>query len=98
MTITGCGKYSGTIKKTYTISRIKLAANMLGSKVVRTEQSRGGAAPDVFPLAAYASDASFGRRDRERIVAASQDMENQQAAGVRCNGTWASETEWRAQK
>ena len=47
MTITGCGKYSGTIKKTYTISRIKLAANMLGSKVVRTEQSRGGAAPDV---------------------------------------------------
>ena len=47
MTITGCGKYSGTIKKSYTISKVKLAANMLGSSVVRTEQSRGGAAPDV---------------------------------------------------
>lgn len=39
MTITGCGKYSGTIKKSYTISKVKLAANMLGSSVVRTEQS-----------------------------------------------------------
>lgn len=47
MIITGLGKYSGTIKKTYTISKIKLKADMIGAKTIEAEQNRAGATPDV---------------------------------------------------
>lgn len=47
MVITGLGKYSGTIKKTYTISKVKLTADMIGSKTIEVKQNRAGAAPDV---------------------------------------------------
>lgn len=47
MIITGLGKYSGTIKKTYTISKVKLTADMIGSKTIEVKQNRAGATPDV---------------------------------------------------
>ena len=47
MVITGLGKYSGTIKKTYTISKVKLTADMIGSKKIEVKQNRAGATPDV---------------------------------------------------
>lgn len=47
MVITGLGKYSGTIKKTYTISKVKLTADMVGSKKLEVQQNRAGATPDV---------------------------------------------------
>ena len=47
MIITGLGKYSGTIKKTYTIGKVKLTADMIGTKTIEVKQNRAGATPDV---------------------------------------------------
>lgn len=45
--LTGAGRYSGTIRKTYTISKVKLTAEMIRSQTVTAEQNRAGAAPDI---------------------------------------------------
>ncbi|MDE7479372.1 MAG: hypothetical protein K2M91_15800, partial [Lachnospiraceae bacterium] len=47
ITFTGLGKYSGTIKKTYKISKVTLTKDMIDSSTIEAEQSRAGAAPDV---------------------------------------------------
>lgn len=47
VTITGKGKYSGKITKTYTIRKVTLIKEMLSSKVISIEQSKAGATPDV---------------------------------------------------
>lgn len=47
VTITGKGKYSGKITKTYTIRKVTLIKEMLSSKVISVEQSKAGATPDV---------------------------------------------------
>ncbi|MDE7132763.1 MAG: glycoside hydrolase family 26 protein [Lachnospiraceae bacterium] len=47
MTITGLNKYSGTIKKNFTIEKVTLNDDMLQHKVITVKQNRAGAAPDV---------------------------------------------------
>ncbi|MBD5502417.1 MAG: hypothetical protein HDR09_20580 [Lachnospiraceae bacterium] len=47
MTITGLGKYSGTIKKNFTIDKVALTENMLQGKTITVKQNRAGATPDV---------------------------------------------------
>ena len=47
MTITGLGKYSGTIKKNFTIEKVALNGDMLQSKEMTVKQNRAGATPDV---------------------------------------------------
>ncbi|MDE7258604.1 MAG: glycoside hydrolase family 26 protein, partial [Lachnospiraceae bacterium] len=47
MTITGLGKYSGTIKKNFTIEKVALNGDMLQRKVITVKQNRAGATPDV---------------------------------------------------
>lgn len=45
--LTGLGRYSGTIRKTYTISKAKLTEDMIRSKIVTAQQNRAGATPDI---------------------------------------------------
>ena len=47
MTITGLGKYSGTIKKNFTVEKVALNGDMLQSKEMTVKQNRAGATPDV---------------------------------------------------
>ena len=47
MTITGLGKYSGTIKKNFTIDKVALTKNMLLGETITVKQNRAGATPDV---------------------------------------------------
>ena len=47
MTITGLGKYSGTIKKNFTIEKVALNGDMLQRKEITVKQNRAGATPDV---------------------------------------------------
>ena len=47
MTITGLGKYSGTIKKNFTIEKVTLTENMVQSQIITVKQNRAGATPDV---------------------------------------------------
>ena len=47
MIITGLGKYSGTIKNTFTIDKISLTEDMVESKDIKVLQNRAGAMPDV---------------------------------------------------
>ncbi|MDE6738511.1 MAG: hypothetical protein K2K07_05415, partial [Lachnospiraceae bacterium] len=47
VTLTGLGRYSGTIRKTYTISKVKLTEDMIRSKIVTAKQNRAGVTPDI---------------------------------------------------
>lgn len=50
LVITGKGKYTGTITKTYTINKISLTKQMLSPASIYAEQNRAGATPDDFTL------------------------------------------------
>lgn len=47
LTITGKGKYTGKITKTYSIKKIALTEEMLAAKTVTAVQNKAGAAPDA---------------------------------------------------
>lgn len=47
ITITGLKKYSGTIKKTFTIEKAALTADMVQQKKMTVRQNRAGVTPDV---------------------------------------------------
>lgn len=47
MTITGLKKYSGTIKKTFTIDKAALTTDMVQQKEMTVRQNRAGVTPDV---------------------------------------------------
>lgn len=45
--LTGLGKYSGTVKKTFTITKVQLTEEMIGTGSVTAQQNRAGATPDI---------------------------------------------------
>ncbi len=47
ITLTGLGKYSGTIRKTFSVTKAQLAEEMIETKTVTAQQNRAGAMPDV---------------------------------------------------
>lgn len=47
VTLTGLGRYSGTIRKNYTISKAEITEEMIESRSVTAQQNRAGATPDV---------------------------------------------------
>lgn len=47
MTITGLKKYSGTIKKTFTIDKVALTTEMVQQTEMTVQQNRAGVTPDV---------------------------------------------------
>ena len=47
VTITGLGKYSGKITKTFSIKKVKLTASMVKTTSLSVEQNKAGATPDI---------------------------------------------------
>lgn len=47
MTVTGLKKYSGTIRKNFTIDKVALTADMVQQKEITVRQNRAGVTPDV---------------------------------------------------
>ncbi len=47
MTFTGLKKYSGTIKKTFTVDKVALTTDMVQQKEMTVRQNRAGVTPDV---------------------------------------------------